>query len=239
MSREKESETIKQQKLARKEFLELKKMQSGEIETGPKPSEVAIVPKTFGEKLSNIWYHFGKVIIVTAFLLVAIIIMVVQCANKTSYDLEVIYFTYTALPDTTTEKMADYFEKYATDVNGNGKVDVAVINCSCNPNSNNNAKLTKMQALIVSDSSALLYITDDKSVKYFYNIRSDSKGFFDENSVVLSEDFYKTITEEGYNLPENLTLRIRNTEGTQIEKDKALTANTLAAKELMEKISKK
>ena len=40
------NEILEEQRRAREEFLELKKMQSGEMKAPPKPSEVAIVPKT-------------------------------------------------------------------------------------------------------------------------------------------------------------------------------------------------
>ena len=50
MAIKKVSETIKQQRKAQKDFLELKKMQSGEMDAGPKPSDVEIKPKTFLEK---------------------------------------------------------------------------------------------------------------------------------------------------------------------------------------------
>ena len=46
---------IAEQRRAREEFLKLKRMQSGEIPTEPKPSEIAVKPKTFTEKLKNIW----------------------------------------------------------------------------------------------------------------------------------------------------------------------------------------
>ena len=66
MAKKQVSETIKQQRKARKDFLELKKMQSGEIDTGPKPSEVAIVPKTFKEKLSSTRIESAKILIESA-----------------------------------------------------------------------------------------------------------------------------------------------------------------------------
>ena len=53
MAKKSVSDTIAQQRKAREEFLELKKMQHGEIQAPPKPSEMAVEPKTFSEKLSR------------------------------------------------------------------------------------------------------------------------------------------------------------------------------------------
>ncbi len=236
MANNHESDTIKQQKKAREEFLYLKKMQSGEIEAGPKPSEVAIVPKTFSEKVSNIWYHYGKIIVISIFIFIALAIMVVQCCNRIEYDLQVVYFTYTVVPDTVTEKMADYFEQFTDDINGDGKINVAVINCSCNPNENNSAKLTKMQAIIVSEPKALLYITDDKSISYFDKIKSDNGGFFGKFSKKLSKEFYESCSVENFDIPENLTMNIRNTDGTQLQSDKNISKYLKASEKLFSKL---
>ena len=57
MPEKNENEIIQEQRKARKAFLELKKMQNGEMDAGPKPSDVAIVPKTFWEKFKHFWYY--------------------------------------------------------------------------------------------------------------------------------------------------------------------------------------
>ena len=58
MADNKKNDIIEEQRRARAEFLRLKKMQSGEIDAGPKPSEVAIVPKTPKEKWDNFWFQY-------------------------------------------------------------------------------------------------------------------------------------------------------------------------------------
>ena len=57
MSQKKESDTLRQQRFAREEFLKLKKMQQGELKAEPKPSEIYNTPLTFSEKVKNFWYH--------------------------------------------------------------------------------------------------------------------------------------------------------------------------------------
>ena len=108
MAKKKESETLRQRKFAQQEFLKLKKMQNGELDAGPKPSEVYSTPLTFGEKLKNIWYHdklaIGIILTITAF----IAFFVVQCATKTEYDASVVVFTYRITGDENCDKMGEY-----------------------------------------------------------------------------------------------------------------------------------
>ena len=57
MADKKINETLAQQRKAREDFLALKRMQQGELDAGPKPSEIAIELKTPMDKLKNIWFH--------------------------------------------------------------------------------------------------------------------------------------------------------------------------------------
>ena len=57
MSDKNKNEIIEEQRRAREEFLRLKRMQSGEIKADPKPSEVALLPKTPKEKIANCLYN--------------------------------------------------------------------------------------------------------------------------------------------------------------------------------------
>ena len=98
MAKKKESDTLRQRKFAQQEFLKLKKMQSGELDAGPKPSEVA-APLTFGDKIKNIWYHDKLAIIVVAMLIIAMVLLMTQCATKTKYDATIVLFNYTFTGD--------------------------------------------------------------------------------------------------------------------------------------------
>ena len=99
MANKKESDTLRQRKFAQKEFLELKKMQNGEMNPPPKPSEVQVEPSTFGEKVKNLWYHSKWAIIALAALIICIALLITQCATKTEYDATVVLFTYSITGD--------------------------------------------------------------------------------------------------------------------------------------------
>ena len=149
MAEKNQNEILKEQKRAREEFLKLKKMQSGEIKAEPKPSEVAILPKTRKEKLSNFWFHYKFHLIASVFTAIVLAVLITQCATRPQYDSEIVYFTYTPVLDEQLNKVSDYFEQYATDLNGDGEVKVQVINCSVSGMNQNtqyrNVQLQKLQ----------------------------------------------------------------------------------------------
>ncbi len=233
------NETLQQQRKARKDFLELKKIQNGEMDTGPKPSEVAIVPKTAKEKLQNIWFHDKWYIIGFLVLAIVISVMVVQCANRKNYDLKVVIYTQNQVSDNT-DAMEEYFSSLCDDINGDGQSLVQVINCSYSENPNNTQQKytvsTKLQSIIVTDADALLFIVDENSYEYFNNI---SKDFFDGQPQKLNEDFYKKCdNNEIFKLPDNLLICCRKvSNNTTISKDKNAKKFLKASQKILDKIT--
>ena len=124
-----DNEILEEQRRVREEFLQLKKMQNGEIKPEPKPSEIAIKPKTFKEKLQNYWFHYKWHTIATVFSVVILAVLVAQCAGREKYDYTVVLFSYKSCLDAQTQKVEEYLENYSTDLDGDGKVNVSVINC--------------------------------------------------------------------------------------------------------------
>ena len=126
MAEKKTNEILEEQRRARQEFLDLKKMQQGEMKAPPKPSEVAIVPKTPKEKWDNFWFQYKWYVIAITAITVVVAVMVAQCATRTAYDYEVVLFSYTSVLDEQADKIADYIEKYAEDMNGDGVQEIIV-----------------------------------------------------------------------------------------------------------------
>lgn len=237
---DKKNDILEEQRRAREEFLELKKMQHGEMEAPPKPSEVAIVPKTPKEKWDNFWFQYKWYVIAVTAMVVVLSVLVAQCVSRPKYDFEAVYFTYTPVLDEQTEKIADYLEKYAEDVNGDGEVKVQVINCSLSENGNvqyKNTMLTKLQTLIAGDEKALIYITDKDSYKYLESI-SDNVSIFESEPLALGEEFYNsTATESLGNLPDGLQISCRRVSDTVLENKKDIDSLYKASKSLIEKLS--
>ena len=239
MAKKKVSDTLAQQRKARQDFLELKKMQHGEMYAGPKPSEIAIEPKTFTEKVKNYWFHFKWHTLGTIFCFIALVVLIRQCASRTDWDMQVVYFTYTPVLDQQTELVADYLEGISNDINGDGEVNILVINCSMPTDSTSvqysKTVLSKLQALIAAEPEAMLYITDSESVSYF-----DAEAlnqFFGTNQVKLNKKFYESTKSEDFgSLPEGLQIACRRVEDTYIENNKNVGKIYKEAINLLEKL---
>lgn len=241
MSEKKTNEILEEQRKARQEFLELKKMQHGEMEAPPKPSEVAIVPKTPKEKWDNFWFQYKWYVIAITAVTVVLTVLITQCATRTKYDLEVVYFTYTAALDEQTGKIADYLADYTEDINGDGEINVQVVNVSFSDKSGDSqykyTMLTKLQAMIAGDENAILYITDSESYKYLDGLSED--GLFDGEPLKLGDDFYSaTEIKELGKLPEGLQISCRRISDTVLEGKKGAAEAYENAVKLIEKLKK-
>lgn len=237
MSEKETNEILEEQRRARQEFLELKKMQSGEMEAPPKPSEVAIVPKTPKEKWDNFWFQYKWYVVAITAVTVVLAVLITQCATRTKYDMEVVYFTYTAALDEQTNAVAKYIAGYAEDVNGDGEINIQVVNCSFNGKSGDTqyryTMMTKLQAMIAGDQNAMLFITDEDSYKYLADL-SNGDGLFDGEPFMLGEEFYKATETDSYGkLPEGLRIACRRVSDTVLESKKgSFDAHTNAEKTL-------
>lgn len=233
-----DNEILEEQRRAREEFLQLKKMQNGEIKPEPKPSEIAIKPKTFKEKLQNYWFHYKWHTISAFFSVVIIAFLVAQCANREKYDYTVVLFSYKSCFDVQTEKIEEYLENYSTDLDGDGKVNVSVINCSFNNDGDlqyKNSMFTKVQAQIFGNKEAVMFMVDKDAYDYMQNVVDG--GIFQNEPIVLGEDFYnKTETEGLGKLPEGLMLALRRVNGTMLENEERTKAVYNECKNVIEKI---
>ncbi len=238
---------IAEQRRAREEFLKLKRMQSGEIPTEPKPSEIAVKPKTLGEKLKNIWYHDKFFIVGGLLTCIVLAIMVAQCARRVKPDLQIVVFTYDAVSDASCEQISKFAQKHCEDINGDGEVKVQVVNCSFSMESNNAQHrytlIQKMQGIMVADENALLYITDDESITYFNNPESALNNCFDGEPKPLNEYFYKEckINSDNpleYELQDGLSISIRNLKGTVLEDKDGVKDYIKNSKKILEAATK-
>lgn len=175
-------------------------------------------PLTASEKLKNFWFYYKYYVLGTIFLAFVLTIGIAQCANREKYDTEVVLFTYNAYTSGQIEALEEQLELYGEDTNGDGEVNVQVIDCSYGKNETvdqQNAKRSKLTALIAADSDALLFITDEDSFEYldtlFENDFFATLDLPDDNgkSVILPETFRKAVndkSESGFLLPEGLRL---------------------------------
>jgi len=241
MADKKINETLAQQKKAREDFLALKRMQQGELYAGPKPSEVAIVPKTPMEKLKNIWFHDKWYILGAIATAIVMAVCITQCATRPKYDLSTVIYSYNILGDDDCKLISDYLSKRCEDINGDGHALVNVVNCSYTEDTTDKQYVytcnTKLQAILSTDSSALLFITDSKSYEYLSNISKDNK-LFEGEPLPLGEDFYAECEgEDLFTLPAGLQISCRKISGTTVSKDKNSADYYEASKEILNQIS--
>lgn len=234
------NQILEEQRKAREEFLKLKKMQNGEIDAGPKPSEIAIVPKTPKEKMQNFWFQYKWHTIGITALVIILAVFVTQCVTKEKYDMEIVCFTYTPVMDQQLNNAEKYFEEKISDLDGDGKVNLALVNCSISDSNENsqyrNTVLTKMQAIIASDEKALLFIVDEKAKEYFKNAFKGTE-FFETEPINLSQEFYsETESEDFVSLPEGLQIACRKVEGTILEGEENVKKIYNEAQKVLEQI---
>ncbi len=233
---EKKNEILEEQRRARQEFLNLKKMQHGEMSAPPKPSEMAILPKTPKEKAANFWFQYKWHVIATVLITAVLAIMIVQCATKPKYDMEVVYFSYHTVMDEQLAPVKQYLAQYAKDLNGDGKTAIQIINCSYDKNSANTqyaySIMTKLQAMIAGDENALLFITDPDSYAYFGQLSEE--GIFEGEPVVFGPRFYEAVHQENWgDLPEGLQISCRRVTDTTLEKKKNVAKIFHASQDLI------
>ena len=218
------NEILEEQRKARKQFLELKKMQQGIADAPLKPSEDTVSPRTFGQKLSNFWTYYKLHVISVIAVAVIIAVSVNQCVNSVKPDMNVAVFLYQTTSSEQLKPLCDYMEEKCEDINGDGQVYINIINCSYSPEDNNGqyemTALNKLQATLAADYDTLLYITDAQSYNYF--LQSDAfDGLFTDEPYKLSENLISRLSTD--DLPfvyKDLQISCRSFYNTALEKDK-------------------
>lgn len=245
MSGKKTNEILEEQRRARKEFLELKRMQNGEMPTGPKPSEVAAAPRSFSEKLKNIWYHDKYIILGGLAACIVLAIIVAQCCGRVNPDLQLVVFAYSPVSDASCDKIAALAEQYCEDINGDGRVEIQVINCSFSETGDSQYRFTvmqKMQSAIAANDEALLYIVDEKGEAYFNDNDGALKDCFEEAFKPLNQEFYSACEPDASNmletrLPDGLRIACRKTNAVAFKNSKHIEEYTAASRAIIEKIA--
>ena len=236
------NEILEEQHRARQEFIKLKQMQNGQLDTGPKPSEIAYVPKTPKEKFANFLYHYKWYTIAIILIIATITFCTAQCVMKPDFDYRIVYFSKDYATDAHTIAIAEYFEKISEDLDGNGEVNIQVINCSYvgdgSYTQQRSTMMSKLQSIIVSEETALLYITDKVSLNFFNSMAEG--GFFESEPLELVDSFYDaTNVKEIGPLPKELIIGCRRVEGTMIDGKENVDKIYNEVKRILPEITKK
>lgn len=240
MADKKRSDTLEQRRKAQEEFIKLKKMQSGEIEPEKKPSEVAVLPSTPKEKLKNFWYHYKIHTFIVLFLCFVLVIGVTHCARREEYDAKIVLYTNNYYHDAHMDTLAEYMTQYFTDINGDGKVLVQVINCSYSTQGTYDSEYTqslstKLNSVLSGDTAVQLFIVDEKNFRHLNTVFDTVDEFF-VDSTPLPDDLYKVFKKNELELPENLIIGQRVVKGTSMEGEKNIDRYVKSASDALKKI---
>ena len=242
MSEHMHNEILEQQRKARQEFLELKKMQHGGSGAVHNPDKDAIVPKTPREKIANFWFHYKWHTIAAVLAAIIVAVSVTQCATAVKNDFAVVVFSYSSLSDTQLAPLKAYMEDMCEDINGDGTVSIQFVNCSYNKSGNNGqyeyTMLTKLQAILAGEDNALLYISDDESHKYLFE-SDGTEGLFKEEPCKIGQNLISKLSsesEDGIPLPDNLQISCRVVKGSAIEGKKNIDKIEEQSKKIIEAI---
>ncbi len=235
------NEILEEQRKARKQYLELKKMQEGKTDAPSKPSEEAH-PLTTSEKIKNFWDYHKWHVLGVILAIVLVVFSVSECVNRVEPDVNVVLFSYKGMVEEQVEMLIDYMENVCEDVNGDGQIRVGIINCSYNKSNDDKqyeyTVLNKLQATLAADDEAMLFVTDKESYQYF--LSDDSmKGLFTSEPIVFSKDFCERVADEDEEFyAEHLQISCRTYYGTVLEGKKNAEERYKASQKIIEDISK-
>ena len=237
MPQSKKKDAVAKQREEQQELIELKRKKQEfesniEAYEAPKPSEVA-VKQGFMSKISNFWFYWRFKLL--AFLIIAAILTVGvhQCATRTKYDMTIVVYFKTYLSSNMIENIAKIAENYAEDTNGDGEVNVLVMDCAIPDEEREletgRAKSTRLMAQF-QNKEAIVYMVDDEALAELDTL---ANGVFVDNSLELPGNEGKSYQlngsvfdaafdtiELGYSKNFNYHLVRRIVDGTQLEKKK-------------------
>lgn len=124
---------------ARQQAIHIKKIRQGVIpdtENEAYEKEKALkeaTPVSAKDKLKNFWYHNKLFVIIGVFIVGVLSFMFYQSINKEKYDTTLLLCSYSYYDDGTLSELSQDFEKYMTDTDENGEVNVGVFQANFTP----------------------------------------------------------------------------------------------------------
>ena len=235
------SDILSERKRAQQSFLNLKKVQKGELP--PEKREEEKVPKTFKEKIVNFWFHYKVHSILAVFFAVVLAIGITQCSTQEKYDGRVALYTRNHYTNAEIEFFKDYLTPYFTDTDGDGKVNIQIIDCSYTTEGSfdlnyTSALATRLQSIISSEGDVQLFITTPDTLEQLNSVSEQLPEFFVEN-IAFNEEIYNMAKEQGISLPNNLMLGRRAISGTLIGELENIDEYVSKAQQIMDEFKKR
>lgn len=240
MAEKSQNEILAEQRKARKQYLELKKMQQEDTAPEREVHREAEL-KTPEEKAKHIWYYYKWGIILVVLAAVILAVSVRQCVTATKYDFGIVAFTYSSVSTESLEKLADYMAEQCEDINGDGEVNIEIINCSYDAKAASDAQYqttvhTKVQAILSADHDKLIYITDSDGYKFIMGEENENDGLFTGEPYVITEEQRQKMIENEIYIPEGTQISLRAVEGTWLEGKKGIDDIFSQSQKALEKL---
>lgn len=143
----------------RDEELRLKKIRQGIIKDTEneqylkEKKEREETPLSFKEKLINFWYHYKWTVLVLSVILVSSAFFTYQAFTAERYDTTIMLCTENTYSDEAVSSVSKAFGQYIPDIDGDGKINVAVFQANYQPISGDDYSgyQTAMQSRIMAE----------------------------------------------------------------------------------------
>lgn len=133
MANNRNKNSVEEQRERQRELIELKRQREAfkDDPEGFKPQQgPEQVAQTTRSKMENFWYYSKYTI---GFILIVAVILTIgisQCASRPDYDMTIVLYFRRYVDSAMSENIASVAERYCDDHNGDGKVEVLVVNCA-------------------------------------------------------------------------------------------------------------
>lgn len=158
-----------------------------------KPTPKEEIPQTPKSRWENFWYHHKLKFWLILFALVVLVILVVQIVKKDDPDYRVMFITEEPYTDADLKELAAYLEQYGEDLDGDGKVEVQIENCTFTADQSRNSSIQQIQAHLVA-GDRMFFIWDAEGYDYFKDTVIDESD--------LGMDFLATVSVQDSGLIE-------------------------------------
>lgn len=199
----------------------------------PAPPEKPQTPKG---KWENFWYHYKWVTLGVTAAVVVLVVLIVQMVNRPNPDYDLILVTKTVVAQDAMDKLQADLEKYARDVNGNGKVEVRIQSLYIGGNDQMTAANQTKLVTMLGAGEGMLFAFDEESyqeriveqlehnedgAKFFDVLKVEAAGISEDGRYWnWKDDPFREDETVAKGMPENLYFGIRRAAGTAAGKSK-------------------
>ncbi len=218
--------------------------------------ENLVRPKGLKAKIENFWYHYKTHTIIFITVFVTLAVSIAQCSSKPDYDYTIIAATRSmTLSTPQLEAITEELEQYGEDLNGDGSVEILLIDCTIDGQNSDfqslQAKQERLMTQLMHNVDAMLFLTDTKALNWIDTLNdktqfiadtglphNDGRGFLISDTHIIEKPKAKADYEQNLRWPKDLYICRRKVEGTAFEGKDSVEENKKAADLFIQQIIK-